>query len=701
MATIKAPYNFVPLNEKVFFPDWADKISQDVPFEDGVSGTIELKITAQTPIFVRNGHEKSDADAKNDEYKSFSKTVDNRYFIPATSIKGAIRNVLEIMSFGKMTQVENASFGLRDLNNTEYRNQMRNICCGWLQQCGDGFQLYDWGIPGRISVEAIDKKYNTNLENFVKGDNFKDDANKTAKYKYMLSNAESSCKTDKFCKDEDLQKMKAKINPVEPRVFYKFGGDEEGVLVFTGQPSQRKKIYDKKTRKEKWTGKYYEFVFLKPKIETPIILSDDLVRAFKTIHADSPDYKDFWAKKLNAGEKVPVFFKKNGDKVHSIGLAYMYKYPFKQSVHDAIPKELCAASEKLDLAECMFGYISKNNALRGRIQFSHAFATGQPTPLTDKVFVSGTPHPSFYPLYVKGGNDWNFARQIAGRKRYPIRNQANYSNEGTANMTQICSMLNKGVVFTETIFFHNLRKFELGALLSALTFHGMSNKCFHNLGFGKPYGYGKIKISELKLNYIDEPISSYMKCYEDIMGDFVGKNESLRKNDSPFAKLSDQSSNNPWLSSTQLQELVTMAAGIPDGMDKKFQYLKLSTNRDANEFLRVKKDRESLNLFSEIINKTVTVDKMEEDITICDKTCQGAQIIEETMEIIPTDLKIDIVVPAHCIKNKIVRLEDSGYDIQLVVPKIVDSTSLINKHIKVRIKQISKTGKICQVEYVE
>ena len=67
--------------------------------------------------------------------------------------------------------------------------------------------------------------------------------------------------------------MKAKINPVEPRVFYKFGGDEEGVLVFTGQPSQRKKIYDKKTRKEKWTGKYYEFVFLKPKIETPIIIT--------------------------------------------------------------------------------------------------------------------------------------------------------------------------------------------------------------------------------------------------------------------------------------------------------------------------------------------------------------------------------------------------------------------------------------------
>ena len=45
MPTIKAPFNFVPLSDKVFFPDWADKISHDIPFEDGVSGTIELTLT--------------------------------------------------------------------------------------------------------------------------------------------------------------------------------------------------------------------------------------------------------------------------------------------------------------------------------------------------------------------------------------------------------------------------------------------------------------------------------------------------------------------------------------------------------------------------------------------------------------------------------------------------------------------------------
>lgn len=99
---IKAPFNFVPLNEKVFFPNWADQVSHDIPFSDGESGVIELELEAMTPIFVRNGHTKEDAEAKNDDYISFSKDSDGNYFIPATSVKGMIRNVLEIISFGKM-----------------------------------------------------------------------------------------------------------------------------------------------------------------------------------------------------------------------------------------------------------------------------------------------------------------------------------------------------------------------------------------------------------------------------------------------------------------------------------------------------------------------------------------------------------------------------------------------------------------------
>ena len=76
--SVKAPYNFVPLPEDVFFPQWADYISHDIPFKDGLDGTIELTITAQTPVFIRNGYASRGID------NTFCHTPDGKYFIPAT-----------------------------------------------------------------------------------------------------------------------------------------------------------------------------------------------------------------------------------------------------------------------------------------------------------------------------------------------------------------------------------------------------------------------------------------------------------------------------------------------------------------------------------------------------------------------------------------------------------------------------------------
>ena len=167
---IKAPYNFVPLENKAFYPSWANHISQDIPFEDGVSGSIEYTIEAETPIFVRNGY----TDREHPD-STFSKTHDGKFFIPSTSIKGEIRNVLEILSFGKMTQVQDARFGIRDLSNTPegrfYRQKIQNVHCGWLYKrlAEDGsveYLINDCGTPGRIAPEVIDKHYSTALAAF-------------------------------------------------------------------------------------------------------------------------------------------------------------------------------------------------------------------------------------------------------------------------------------------------------------------------------------------------------------------------------------------------------------------------------------------------------------------------------------------------------------------------------------------------------
>ncbi|MBQ1872901.1 MAG: hypothetical protein II152_03975, partial [Succinivibrionaceae bacterium] len=155
---ISAPFNFVPVSDKVFFPPWAEQISQDVPFRDALSGTIRLTITAETPMFIRNGSDREDS--------SFSHLTDasgkNRYFIPGSSIKGEVRSVLEIMSFSKMRVDESAAFAIREISrNTPYEIQRdsKSVRCGWLRQnpAGGGFVIYDCGSPYRISLRRIDE----------------------------------------------------------------------------------------------------------------------------------------------------------------------------------------------------------------------------------------------------------------------------------------------------------------------------------------------------------------------------------------------------------------------------------------------------------------------------------------------------------------------------------------------------------------
>lgn len=108
MVKLTSPYNFVPINKEVYLPNWADKVSQDLPFEDGEDGWIEVTWKNISPLVVRTDNKKGslsvhvkDADGK------------RRYFIPGTSMKGMLRSTLEILSFGKMEQYDNRYFAQR------------------------------------------------------------------------------------------------------------------------------------------------------------------------------------------------------------------------------------------------------------------------------------------------------------------------------------------------------------------------------------------------------------------------------------------------------------------------------------------------------------------------------------------------------------------------------------------------------------
>jgi superfamily II DNA helicase RecQ len=119
--------------------------------------------------------------------------------------------------------------------------------------------------------------------------------------------------------------------------------------------------------------------------------------------------------------------------------------------------------------------------------------------------------------------------------------------------------LKDGVVFKGKMRFHNLKKAELGALLSALTFHN-TPKTFHNIGMAKSLGYGKV---ELKLDGVKD-INSYLKEFE--------------------TTLTEQIPN--WASSEPLKELLSMATEQKNEGNSKLKYMELkefAKNKTGNE----------------------------------------------------------------------------------------------------------------------
>lgn len=604
---IKAPYNFVPLENKAFYPSWTNHISQDIPFEDGVSGSIEYTIEAKTPIFVRNGY----TDREHPD-STFSKTHDGKFFIPSTSIKGEIRNVLEILSFGKMTQVQDARFGIRDLNSQKnpvayvegnfYLDKMKHVQCGWLykrlsQDGNEEYIINDCGVPGRIKPEEIDNHYGTALAMF--GQNLtlnrqctnKNDEEelRSAYYKYKnilkisLDNQDiNNCFCGTFSTVQDNY----------DRLIASFGANgKKGCIVVTGQPSKRDPIKKK--------GKYYEFVFFESENEEPI--DTNVINDFLTIHKNNYDYEKIWKRYLNEGRRVPVFFsRKNGNNgpIDSIGLAYMFRIPTANFIKGAIPIEL-QSNRRKDLAECIFGTAKESlGQLKGRVNISHALTCGTPKECDDIVTtVLGSPKPSYGPLYASSGT-WNDANaQIKGRKRYPVRTTILPPNKGTDSQTCKFIPLDQGTSFKGRITFHNLKECELGALIAALTFNGHP-ECCHSIGEAKPLGYGKVKISIDKLSVIsikdifaktDDPTQQetdyYFNKFKDVMTENIGTG---------------------WENSNSIRELCAMARGIDEEVNNNFSYMRMSTNRNENEFaLNKSEKKENLPTFSSILNNRV------------------------------------------------------------------------------------------------
>lgn len=608
---IKSPFNFVPVSDKVFFPDWASQISQDVPFRDGLSGTIDLKITAETPIFIRNGHTKKDVEVENEEYDSFSFVRDaagnKRYFIPATSIKGEVRSVLETFSFGKLHVDPAARWARRDLNDSDNYPLIKNqkaIHCGWLKSDGESYTVKDCGRPLYIEHDDID----TFLKDHIFERAFKADKagvgqlkenQKTAQYKYNLLK-------DRGFDEQCLHNLSFDFVRVRGNgsdaVRYSTRGSIEGTIVLTGQPSK----WDKRS-----LGKHYEFVFEDHNAATTYEYSERELKELRFIYDQDKEQKQWkWLQgRINSEYGAPVFFRLDGKTIKDLGFAYLYKLPYEKSIEKCLSREH-RDNSKPDLAECIFGYSYGQNSLKGRVHFGNAFAEGDVMVLSPVKLILASPKASYYPEYIKqsgGGYKTYDNGELAGRKRYYLRDKlweksAIVKDVDTQNTT--IYPLDKGTEFGSLISFHNLRPEELGALLAALTFAGgKTNR--HQLGMAKPYGYGKCRY-DVKLSVEPSPIEQ--EAPNNDIGYYVALFE---------LKMDEWFLGSKWISMREVKELLALSSKSCDDADA-FKYMRLEMS-GVNEFVDAKKKKEYLHPASELLNgssfsRDAAIDKYKEDI---------------------------------------------------------------------------------------
>lgn len=500
-----SPYNFVPLNEHVYIPEWGSQVSHDVPFSDGESGTIEVRWRNVSPLFVGGPDSKNEKVDKDKVIKCPVKAHDGRYFIPGTSLRGMLRSVMEVMSFARLRQLNDGFYGVRVFNKNDSNNKKRTAnagdkTCGWLTMAEDNtLKLRRCKVEyKRVDISTLGIR----------------------------------------SKEVDKRQAEVAKHYGVTEHYPLWSEDRNFKVVCTGWMNRKKKEYC--------------FPVACDEEES---LSDEVAKAFLGVHATHPQFEKYFLKRLKEGKEIAVFFHKDEKgQIEHLGLAGTYRTPYKHSVMDGVRQ---TAKEGADLCDLIWGYIpeGEEEGLKGRVVVSHAFQTDKEKPIRDKDLVLvkgvlGEPRASFYPYYLaKQGEDYgsydddNF--KLAGRKRYRIHARATTTTlpqgNGNDKVSTTFRALPAGQEFSFRITVHNLRPAELGAVLSALTFYGQEN-VWHNLGMAKAYGFGKIQIDDVQLQGFALDEQAYLKVFEEEMTAFTRETVGTS-----------------WLETEQMQKLLCIA----------------------------------------------------------------------------------------------------------------------------------------------
>ena len=604
MTRLTAPYNFVPLNCVVFTPDWADKISMDLPLTGAISGHFDLVLIAVSPLMIGAGQSKPEGEDKATLKSGFR--LDCRPAIPGTSLKGMVRNVLEIASFGKIApRIDDRRYGLRDMyNHRDYLSRMTEMFrplsrAGWLSvdpATGDWRLTPCWyAFVRQTELEILHaQRGQVGLG-----------TRQSAKLKYEAWKLPLEIAFDPGPETADGLWAKGRVISRASNVG---GGNRRGVLVFTGQPQDRSKRDAKQT----------EFIFHAEAGEARPV-SASVRDAFEFVHRDpntrSPNEEwAYWRPRLfrKGGTNPGVLAGRQGGRNprHRLG----DDVPFGLRLLDPRfrrprPPLPCRCSSRSGRDAVRLRSRGEGRGTRPGAQgagaLSPALLETEGRPMPEASAVQLAPKPNFYAAYVgqrdvdAGGSVPPGEAHLLRRRRQVARDRGLYHLPGPGRdfarlealpvsrtrwqealsaaakppslgregrpdkenqkVRMRFTPLGPGSRFRASVHVHNVKPEELGALVWSLTFGGQDASC-HSLGMGRPLGLGAVSaaIDFAAADFDDVDGREWLgEAARPFLADAVTRFTAMMDRD-----LRRQGVNVAWEKTPQIQHLLAMADPI-------------------------------------------------------------------------------------------------------------------------------------------
>jgi len=568
----RAPYNFVPLPERIVTLKLEDLPGHDGYAAETYTGWFDCTLQTCSPTYVRGmmtieqfnrydpDGERHLSDEKQlalkDERAPFYATDAERKTpqIPGSTLRGLIRSLVEIISYGKVRRVNDApkitfravAASKQDPLSDPYRELIgafsRNVLAGYLQKTDYGWEIQPAVEPSRKGWKErgafLKVKENKIPNGAIEGFRRFNDSKYWPDYFYVSFSATNKSgkrgqyvTVERIADDPDEDQ-----NPTYPH---------RGVLVCTGSMLEIAK-----------SG------LTSPRRNHALILEPDWNVDALPIQAEVlEDYLDsltpfqcdeLWVKG-GLKDNAPVFYVMEGGRVVWFGHTPNFRVPALNKATGRAAKPPDFIPEKIhrhqdpDFAEAIFGWIGEPDNIKdehekddskkrvsraGRVFFSDAVFTKaeqgiwySQAPITPSVL--GSPKVTTFQHYLvqsKPDDRSQLAHygsplettELRGHKLYwhkgdkpPIKNTADVN---LSQLTRI-SPLNSGVHFRFRIHFENLRACELGALAWALKLPGEDAQTYrHKLGMGKPLGMGAVAITpEL---YLTNRSERYARLFE-------------------------------------------------------------------------------------------------------------------------------------------------------------------------------------------